>query len=45
MAPEIKEGKVYDGRQVDIFSTGVIIFLLVTGRYPFGEALRKDFQY
>merc|ERR1719364_469789 len=26
MAPEIKEGKVYNGKQIDIFSTGVILF-------------------
>ena len=29
MAPEIKEGKTYDGRQIDIFSTGVILFIIV----------------
>lgn len=29
MAPEIKEGKVYDGRQSDIFSVGVILFIIV----------------
>lgn len=29
MAPEIKEGKVYDGRQIDIFSTAVILFIIV----------------
>lgn len=27
MAPEIKQGKRYDGRQVDIFSLGVIMFI------------------
>lgn len=31
MAPEIKQGKVYDGRKVDIFSLGVIMFILATG--------------
>jgi len=35
MAPEIEEGKEYDGFQVDIFSTGVILFILVTGKEPF----------
>jgi serine/threonine protein kinase len=29
MAPEIKEAKVYDGKQIDIFSTGVILFIIV----------------
>lgn len=29
MAPEIKEGKVYKGTQVDLFSMGVILFIVV----------------
>ena len=29
MAPEIKEGKTYDGKQIDIFSTAVILFIVV----------------
>jgi serine/threonine protein kinase len=29
MAPEIKEGKTYDGTQIDLFSMGVIIFIIV----------------
>lgn len=29
MAPEIKEGKVYKGAQVDLFSFGVILFIIV----------------
>lgn len=29
MAPEIKEGKTYDGMKIDMFSTGVILFIIV----------------
>lgn len=29
MAPEIKQGKTYDGTQIDLFSLGVIIFIVV----------------
>ena len=29
MAPEIKEGKTYKGTQVDLFSFGVILFIIV----------------
>ena len=44
MAPEIKElthGKTYDGKAADIFSLGVILFIIVQGIFPFTEA-RKD---
>jgi len=29
MAPEIKEGKTYGGKNVDMFSIGVILFIIV----------------
>jgi len=45
MAPEIKEGKMYDGKQIDMFSTGVIMFILVNGIFPFKEARREEFFY
>lgn len=45
MAPEIKEGKQYDGRQIDIFSTGVILFIIVQGIFPFKEAKKEEYFY
>lgn len=45
MAPEIKEGKVYDGTQIDIFSLGVILFILVQGIFPFKEARKEEYFY
>ena len=30
MAPEIRRGEVYDGRAVDIFSSGVVLFTMVS---------------
>ena len=45
MAPEIKEGKTYDGRQIDIFSVGVILFIIVLGIFPFQEAKPDDYYY
>lgn len=45
MAPEIREGKVYDGRQIDMFSTGVILFIIVKGIFPFEQAKRSDKIY
>lgn len=35
MAPEIREAKVYNGKKVDIFSAGVILFILTQGIFPF----------
>ena len=45
MAPEIKEGKSYDGRQIDMFSTGVILFIIVQGIFPFKEAKKDEYFY
>lgn len=45
MAPEIKEGKVYKGKQVDLFSLGVILFIIVQGIFPFKEARKEEYFY
>lgn len=45
MAPEIKEGKVYDGMQIDMFSVGVILFIIVQGIFPFKEAKKDEYFY
>jgi len=45
MAPEIKEGKTYDGKQIDMFSTGVILFIIVQGIFPFKEAKKDEYFY
>lgn len=45
MAPEIKEGKQYVGSQIDIFSSGVILFILIRGIFPFKEARKEEFFY
>merc|ERR1719409_1040266 len=45
MAPEIKEGKQYDGRSIDVFSTGVILFIIVQGIFPFKEAKKDEYFY
>lgn len=45
MAPEIKEGRPYDGTQADIFSVGVIIFIIVLGIFPFQEARKEEYFY
>ena len=45
MAPEIKEHKIYDGRSADIFSAGVILFIIVQGIFPFSDALTDNEHY
>jgi serine/threonine protein kinase len=45
MAPEIKEGKKYDGIQIDMFSTAVILFIIVQGIFPFKEAKKDEYFY
>jgi len=45
MAPEIKLGYKYDGKQVDIFSIGVVLFIIVVGIFPFQEARKDEYFY
>jgi len=44
-APEILNKKPYVGSCADIFSCGVILFVLVTGKLPFGKAVVFDSYY
>lgn len=45
MAPEVRNGLAYDGRKSDIFSIGVILFMIVKGYWPFNYADKKDIFY
>ena len=44
-SPQIVEGQVYNGFKADIFSLGVILFLLVTGRKCFQNTDINDINY
>ena len=44
-APEIWEGKGYNGEKVDTFALGVMLFTMVSGLPPFFEAKSKDVFY
>ena len=45
MAPEIIENKPFDGHAADIFAVGVIMFILVTGSFPFTQATSSNKFY
>ena len=35
MAPEFFQKKIYDGREVDIWASGVLLFFMITNQFPF----------
>lgn len=46
MAPEIEEKKVpYDGKSVDLFACGVILFMMLAGEPPFLKTSQEDLFY
>ena len=45
IAPEIRAGKGYSGRQPDIFSLGVLLFSMAFGCFPWSETTAEDRYY
>ena len=45
MAPEIIEGKSYDGFKADVFSLGVCILAIAHWRFPFSQATISNNLY
>lgn len=45
MCPEILRGQKYDGVAADIFSSGVILFIILAGFPPFQSAISSDWWF
>ena len=45
MAPEIQLRMPYKGTQVDLFATGIILFIMYSGTPPFSKAIPGDPYY
>jgi serine/threonine protein kinase len=45
MAPEILQGKPYSGSAIDLFSAGIILFIMLTKTPPFYRAYPSDPLY
>jgi len=45
MAPEIHLGRNYNGQKVDIFAAGVLAYIMLSGRPPFGTSKGGDHYY
>jgi len=45
MAPEILKKQTYDCKSADVFSLGVLFFLMVVGKYPFTSSNENDCLY
>ncbi len=45
MAPEIVQKKEYDGKCVDIWALGVLLFAMLTGTFPFRGISESDLYY
>ena len=45
VAPEVLTEDEYDGKKVDVFSLGVLLFVIVVGKFPHGPKILEDKYY
>jgi len=44
-APKVHAGKLFDARAADMWSLGVVLFMLTVGSAPFKRPVRSEFGY
>ena len=45
MSPELVQKKDYDGKCVDMWALGVLLFVMLTGTFPFKGISESDLYY
>lgn len=45
MSPEIVRKQEYEGKPVDIWALGVLLYVMLTGTFPFRGVSEKDLYY
>lgn len=45
MAPELTQKKEYEGKPVDVWALGVLLYVMLSGTFPFRGISESDLYY